>query len=70
MQYRIVKNIYDDNSIDYSIETNRLWGFIPTNKWRVIKLYGIKYFSTYEGACFALGIPLKKLVKKEIVRTE
>lgn len=49
---RIVEETLEDNSKQYRVETNRLWGFIPT-KWHT-DLYYIGYpYDTYFSAVFS-----------------
>lgn len=80
MAKRIVKRTLANGNIEYAVESNRLFGFIPV-KWHVITIihdfgYGeivtSAIFDSYREACIYGGFPLEdgEIVREEVVEEE
>lgn len=78
MTKRILKQTLKNGDIEYVVETNRLFGFIPV-KWHTDLIYDGELdmhvgaiFTSYEEACVHAGftIPDLEVVKSEIIKEE
>lgn len=78
MAKRILKQTLKNGDIQYVVETNRLFGFIP-GEWHIDLVYDGELdthfgaiFDSYEEACVHAGftIPDNKVVKSEIIKEE
>ena len=81
MAKRIVKRTLANGKIEYAVESNRLFGFIPVD-WHVVTMRyladdGIDIvcdavFDNYEEACLYAGFPIesREVVKGEVIKNE